>query len=78
MLDRAGSPYRQSQNVHAEAAITINGGCHGCWSLRKASETIAELPLTPASPLAAQCGFQTKGGGFSSNASQTSRNPHQT
>ena len=65
--------------VHAEAAITINGGCHGCWSLGKASGTIAEPPLTLASPFAAQGGFQTKGrGGFSSNGSQTSRNPHQT
>jgi hypothetical protein len=79
MLDRAGSLDRRSQNVHAEAAITINVGCHGCWSLGKASGTIAEPPLTLASPFAAQGGFQTKGrGGFSSNGSQTSRNPHQT
>jgi hypothetical protein len=26
MLDRAGSAYRDRQNVHAEAVITINGG----------------------------------------------------
>src|SRR5580700_3620353 len=63
MLDRAGSLDRQSQNVHAEAAITINVGCHGCWSLGKASGTIAEPPLTLASPFAAQGGFQTKGRG---------------
>jgi hypothetical protein len=26
VLDRAGSPCRERQNVHVEAAITINGG----------------------------------------------------